>query len=43
MAFLTLAAVLAQMYVILRMTGDAFPLELDLRRRLLVTGRTAEF
>jgi hypothetical protein len=43
MTFLTLTSVLAQMYVVLRMTGDTFPVELDLRRRLLVTGRAAEF
>ena len=43
MAFLTLTSELAQVYVILRMTGDAFPIELDLRCGLLVASRAAQF
>jgi hypothetical protein len=43
MTLLTLTSVLAQMDVVLWMTGDTFPLELDLRRRLLVAGCATEF
>lgn len=42
MTFLTLTPVLAQMYVILRVTGDALLVELDLRGRLLMTARAAQ-
>lgn len=43
MTFLTLSAELAQVHVILRMTGYTLPAELDFGCRLFVTSRAAEF
>jgi hypothetical protein len=42
MTLLTLTSVLPQMHVILRMTGDTFPVELDFGGGLLVTRCAAQ-